>query len=98
MTEESRSIWAEGFKPIPYDTTRLESCMNGAKVAHAFHHVKFGLIQVVFNNSFLSHSELYWAGKQCDLRVDTIYAVENKEHPNMPRIQVNFYEGFEEYE
>jgi len=98
MIDEHKSIWAEGFKPVPYDTTSLERYISNAKVAHAFHHVKFGLIQVVFNNSFLEHTDLYWAGKACDLKIGSIYAVENKEHPSMPRIQVNFYEGFEEYD
>lgn len=90
-----KSIWSEGFKPVPYDTENLERYMHGARIKHAHEIVPHGFIQVVFENRFVSFGELYYFAKSNDLTVDTIYAVKDGDDVN---IQVNFYRGFEDYE
>jgi hypothetical protein len=94
----TRSIWSKGYEPVPFDTENLERYMNGAKVEYAHEIKPWKFIQVVFNNKFISFDELYYASKENDLRVDSIHAIPNEDNPNIGKIQVNFYRGFEEYE
>ena len=101
MTEKNKetiSMFGEGYKPVPFDTENLERHMNGVKIAHAHEVLPHGFIQIVFNEQFLDFGELYYTEKINDLRVDTIYAIPNKDNPNIGRIQVNFYRGFEKYD
>lgn len=91
--QESRSPFAPGYEPVPYDTEDIQNYINGAKVEYASEVKPWGMIHIKFADRFLRFNELKWYAKQHGLYVNHITAVHNPEWPDCPGLDVMFYRG-----
>ena len=91
--QSSRSIFAPGFEPVPYDTEDIRNYLQGVKVKYAHEIKPFKCIHIVFDENHLNWNELGWYAECHDLTVSHISSMENKEQPARPILDVMFYRG-----
>tara|TARA_B100000029_G_scaffold177818_1_gene175187 strand:- start:480 stop:767 length:288 start_codon:yes stop_codon:yes gene_type:complete len=89
MSDESVSMWAEGFKPIPFNTNDV----NWGNVVYAHESKGMNIVSIVVSDSFVEVDELIWYAKSKNMRVNQVYKCIGNNIPENWSIQVNFTTG-----